>query len=229
MVSSVADEGFLSDHRTSVRCMGEVSSAVDAIIAGVVALQAAAVDELSHREILAELARLRTVAWTVPAVEHRLVNRLVSETEPSRLGEASWPKVLTTALRVSGRDARRGLREAKSLGPRQAMTGEPLAPLWEATAAAQSNGVIGPEHVAVIAAFHKDLPGWVDIGTREAADKQLADLGAGLGPEALAKVAARLAAMIDQDGPEPCEQDHARQRGLTLGRQQRDGMSRTNK
>ena len=32
--------------------------------------------------------------------------------------------------------------------------------------------------------------------------------------------------MIDQDGPEPSESDHARKRGITLGAQQRDGMSR---
>ena len=29
--------------------------------------------------------------------------------------------------------------------------------------------------------------------------------------------------MIDQDGPEPCEKEQARRRGITLGPQQRDG------
>jgi uncharacterized protein DUF222 len=203
--------------------MGEVSSAVDAILAGVSALQAASVEELSHREIVAEMSRLTTVAWTLPSVEHRLLNRLVAETEPHRLGEASWKKVLTTALRVSGRDAKHRLDQAAALGPRRAMTGEPLAPLWEATAAAQSRGAIGAEHVAVIATFHQQLPSWVDVGTRAAADAQLADLAAGLGPEALDKAAAALLMMIDQDGPEPCEKDQARHRGIALGPQQRDG------
>ena len=212
--------------RTSVRCMGEVSSAVDAIVAAVAELQAAAVDELSHREIVAELTRLTAVAWTLPAVEHRLLGRLVAETEPARLGEASWPKVLTTALRVSSKEAKRRLREARNLGPRRAMTGQPLAPVWEATAAAQARGALGPEHVEVITRFHTQLPGWVDVGTRTAADAQLADLGAGLGPEELRVVAGRLLAMIDQDGPEPSEDEHARKRGLVLGPQQRDGMSR---
>ncbi|MGD9621350.1 MAG: HNH endonuclease signature motif containing protein [Mycolicibacterium sp.] len=206
--------------------MGEVSSAVDAIIAGVESLQAAAVDELSHREIVAELARITTVAWRLPAVEHRLVARLVAETEPSRLGESSWKKVLTTALRISGRDAGRRLREAASLGPGRAMSGEALAPVWEATAAAQAQGVIGPEHVEVIAKFHHHLPGWVDVDTRQAADAQLAGLAAGLGPEHLHRCADRLLAMIDQDGPAPSENDHARARCLSLGPQQRDGMSK---
>ncbi len=187
-----------------------------------------ACDVISHGELIGLLGELTSVMWSVPAIEHRALSRLMGETEPARLGEASWPKALTTALRVSSKDAKRRLRAAKSLGPRQAMTGEPLAPLWEATATAQAKGVLGPEHVAVIAKFHKDLPSWVDVGTREAADTQLADLGAGLGPEALGKVAYRLATMIDQDGPEPSDTERARNRGISLGPQHADGSRSIN-
>ena len=203
--------------------MGEVSSAVEAILAGVAALQSASVEELTHREIVAEMSRLTTVAWMLPSVEHRLLQRLTAETEPCRLGESSWKKVLTTALRVSGKDATRRLDQAAALGPRRAMTGEPLAPRWEATATAQARGALGAEQVAIIAKFHNQLPGWVDVGTREVADAQLADLAAGWGPEALDKAVAALLMMIDQDGPEPSEKEPARHRSVTMGPQQRDG------
>jgi len=203
--------------------MGEVSSAVEAILAGVSALQSASVEELTHREIVAEMSRLTTVAWMLPSVEHRLIQRLTAETEPCRLGESSWKKVLTTALRVSGKDATRRLDQAAALGPRRAMTGEPLAPRWEATATAQARGALGAEQVAIIAKFHNQLPGWVDVGTREVADAQLADLAAGWGPEALDKAVAALLMMIDQDGPEPSEKEPARHRSVTMGPQQRDG------
>jgi len=203
--------------------MGEVSSAVEAILAGVAALQSASVEELTHREIVAEMSRLTTVAWMLPSVEHRLIQRLTAETEPCRLGESSWKKVLTTALRVSGKDATRRLDQAAALGPRRAMTGEPLAPRWEATATAQARGALGAEQVAIIAKFHNQLPGWVDVGTREVADAQLADLAAGWGPEALDKAVAALLMMIDQDGPEPSEKEPARHRSVTMGPQQRDG------
>ena len=103
------------------------------------------------------------------------------------------------------------------------MTGEPLAPRWEATATAQARGALGAEHVAIIAKFHNQLPGWVDVGTREVADAQLADLAAGWGPEALDKAVAALLMMIDQDGPEPSEKEPARHRSVTMGPQQRDG------
>ncbi len=212
----------MSVGRTSVRCMGEVSSAVEVIRSQLAVLHEAC-DRVSHRELVGVLSELTTIAWSMPELEHRVLNRLIAETEPHRLGESSWKKVLTTALRVSGKDATRRLDQAAAMGPRRAMTGEPLTPLWEATAAAQARGVRGPEHVAVIAKFHSLLPSWVDAGTRTVADAQLADLAAGLGPEALDKAAATLLMMIDQDGPEPSEKDQARHRSLTLGPQQRDG------
>ena len=208
--------------------MSEVSRAVDAILAGVAVLGSASVEEPSHAEVIAEMARLTKVARMLPAVEHRLLQRLVAETEPFRLGESSWKKVLTTALRVSGKDAKRRLAQAQNLGPRRAFTGQALGPVWEATAAAQAEGLIGPEHVEVIGRFHKHLPGWVDVGTRETADAQLAELAAGLGPEDLDKAAAALLMMIDQDGPEPSDEEQARKRGLTLGPQQRDGTRSIN-
>ncbi|MBB2993039.1 hypothetical protein FHR72_004546 [Mycolicibacterium iranicum] len=202
-----------------------VSEAV-AVIGEQLAVLGKACEELSHRELIGLLAEVTTVLRSVPALEHQILARLQAETEPHRLGESSWKRVLTTALRCSDRDARRRVDRAETLGPRQAISGEPLAPVWEATAAAQAAGVLGEEHVAVIAAFHAALPSWVDVDTRAQADRQLAELGAGLGPEALRAAAQRLAAMIDQDGPEPSESERVGKRGLTVGPQQRDGYSR---
>ena len=210
--------------RTSVRCVEVVSEAL-AGMGEQIAILSKACDELSHRELIRLLAELATVMRSVPAVEHRALARLLAETEPHRLGEASWKKVLTTALRVSNREAARRLVRAKTLGPRYSMGGEPLAPWWEATAAAQAQGLLDDEHVAVIAKFHRALPTWVDAGTRAQADAELAGQGAGLDPQNLAAVARYLLAKIDQDGPAPSERERGRKRGLTFGRQQADGSS----
>ncbi|WP_131809566.1 DUF222 domain-containing protein, partial [Mycolicibacterium iranicum] len=187
------------------------------------AILSKACDELSHRELIALLVELTMVMRTIPSVEHRIVARLTDETQPGALGDASWKKVLTTALRCSDKDARRRLARAAVLGPRRAMTGEPLAPLLASTAAAQARGELDEEHVKVIVDFHDALPSWVDAGTRVQADRELAELGSGLGPEALRQVAGRLVAMIDADGPEPTEKDLARRCGVTLGLQRPDG------
>ncbi|MCV7150323.1 13E12 repeat family protein [Mycolicibacterium pyrenivorans] len=202
--------------------MSEVSSAIEAIKSQLAVLGEMC-DELTHRELVGLLAELTAAVWSVPTLEHRILNRLAAETEPSALGESSWKEVLATALRISTKDAGARLEQAANLGPRRAMTGQVLAPRWEAAAAAQAAGLIGPEHVEIIAKFHKDLPSWVDVGTREVADTQLAQLAAGVGPAELDAAAGQLLMMIDQDGPEPSEKEQARKRGLTLGPQRRDG------
>ena len=203
----------------------EVVSDAVAVMGEQISVLSKACDELSHRELIGLLAELATVTRSVPTLEHKVLARLLAETEPHRLGEASWKKVLTTVLRVSGREATRRLVRAKTLGPRRSISGEPLAPLWEATATAQAEGLLDEEHVSVIAKFHKALPRWVDAGTRAQADAELARQGAGLDPENLAAAARYLLVAIDQDGPAPSEKERGRKRGLTFGRQQADGSS----
>lgn len=214
----------LSVDRTSVRCMDTVSEEVGAI-GEQIAILTKACDELSHRELVALLAELTTVVRTVPALEHRVLARLTGETEPCRLGEKTWPAVLTTALRITSAEAKRRLARAKVLGPRQAITGQPLPPLWESTAAAQARGELDVEYVEVMERFHKALPSWVDVDTRAHADAQLAELAAGLDPDNLDAAAKRLLACVDQDGPPPedREREQACQRGVVLGPQQADG------
>ncbi|HYJ57264.1 MAG TPA: hypothetical protein VEX40_17440, partial [Mycobacterium sp.] len=75
--------------------MGEVSGAVDAIKSQLAILHGAC-DAVSHRELVGLLAEVTTVARSIPALQHRVLNRLVAETEPHRLGESSWTRVLTT-------------------------------------------------------------------------------------------------------------------------------------
>ena len=77
----------------------------------------------------------------------------------------------------------------------------------------------------MIRRFLRDLPSGVDAETRELAEAQLAQAATTLGPDALRKVAERLAAYINPDG-EFEERDRARRRGITLGDQGPDKMSK---
>ncbi|BBX17328.1 hypothetical protein CRI77_05070 [Mycolicibacterium duvalii] len=204
--------------------MDVVSEALG-VMAEQLAVLGKAADELSHRNLVDLLSELTTLLRAVPALEHQILARLTAETEPFRLGEKSWKRVLTTALRVSSAAAQRRLDRAAALGPRRALTGQPLPPLWEATASAQAAGSLDEEHVAVIAKFHKKLPAHVDAGTRAEADRHLAAVGAGLDPENLAEAAAMLLVMIDPDGAEPSEEEIARRCGIRIGKQRADGTA----
>jgi hypothetical protein len=108
--------------------------------------------------------------------------------------------VLCNRLRIGRGEARRRLDEADDLGPRTAMTGEPLQPLLPNVAAAQAAGVIGAEHVRVIRRFFADQPCAVDIENRQACEVGLARIAAEHTPDALRKAAERLMVLVHADG-----------------------------
>ncbi len=157
------------------------------------------------------------------AMDHRVVGSL-AEVPIEELGESSLASALSTLVRISAAEANRRVKEAKDLGPRTTMTGEPLEPMLTHTAAAQHRGQIGAEHVKIIRQFFKELPDFVDHDTRETAEADLARAACGLGPEELRQVADRLALLLDQDG-DLSDEDRARRRYLIVGKQQSDGMS----
>ena len=69
------------------------------------------------------------------------------------------------------------------------------------------------------------LPSWVDFETREKAEEHLARLATQFRPDQVAKLADRLTDCLNPDG-EFSDEDRARRRGLTLTKQDVDGMSR---
>ena len=184
------------------------------------------VHSLGASQVLAVLDRVEVHRRRQPALEHSLIAHLKSQAAARDLGAKSWRAVLANRLGISGADAGRRLAEAAQLGPRRAVTGEALEPELVATATAQARGEIGAEHVSVIRDFMAALPADVDPGTRQTAEAQLAGLAGGLTPEGLRAVARELMGYLDQDGTLDDEREHARKRGITVGRQEIDGMSR---
>ena len=161
----------------------------------------------------------------LPAVEHALINQLVAQADAAELGGRLAP-VLANRLRISRAEASRRVHEAADLGERRALNGEPLAPVLAATAAAQRSGELGPGHVAVIRSFFHRLPDFVDVETRAKAEAQLARLSREHRPDELAKLADKLTDCLNPDG-DFSDIDRAKRRGITIGRQDLDGMSRS--
>jgi Domain of unknown function (DUF222) len=186
-------------------------------------LLAEPLDALSTAERLAVTRAWETLVRRLPVVGHRLVAGLAAA-PTEELGEPTLAAALATLLRISKDEAYRRIHEAEDLGPRAALTGEPLEPVLSNTAAAQARGDIGAEHVKIIRRFFDRLPGFVDHVTREAAEKDLAEVACGLKPEELRQAADRLALLLDQDG-ELSDADRARRRYLRIDKQGPDGMS----
>uniref|UniRef100_UPI003F9459DE 13E12 repeat family protein n=1 Tax=Mycobacterium sp. TaxID=1785 RepID=UPI003F9459DE len=202
----------------------EIVEVFDALDADVDRLCELVFDAFTTPERLRALERLERVARRLRAPGHTLINQLDAQAGEEELG-ATLRSALADRLRVTKAEAGRRIAEAKDLGQRWALTGEPLAPQLSATATAQRDGVIGDKHVEVIRSFFAHLPVEVDVCTREAAEADLAGKAGGYRPDELVKYAQRIMDWLHPDG-EFSDQERARKRAIMLGKQEFDGMSR---
>jgi Domain of unknown function (DUF222) len=202
----------------------EIVEVFDALDADAERLCALSFGVLTTPERLRALERLERVARRLRAPGHTLINQLDAQAGDEELG-GTLRSALADRLRITKAEAGRRIAEAEDLGERRALTGEPLAPQLTATAAAQRDGLIGDGHVNVIRSFFAHLPAEVDVSTREAADADLAHKAGGYRPDELAKYAQRIMDWLNPDG-EFSDEERARKRGITIGKQDYDGMSR---
>src|SRR6476619_775894 len=183
--------------RETVMAVYDEWEAANARVAGL------SLDALTHTDLL-ELQHLReVVVRSMPAVDHQIINRLAAETDPKALGGTNLADVLATKLRISKQEARRRVKQAELLGPRQAITGQPLAPTLANTAAAQAQGQIGLEHVRIVEQFFDDLPSHIDSQTRDQAEADPATVAKGLGPTQFRAAADRLALLLHRMASHP--------------------------
>ena len=83
------------------------------------------------------------------------------------------------------------------LGPRTSITGEPLDPVYPATAAAQAAGTISEKHARIVTGTIGALPHSLDDDTVASAERTLVTQAEGLRPSELVKVADRLTTYLD--------------------------------
>jgi hypothetical protein len=212
---------YNSNMRSSSR--EEIVDVFDALEAGFKRALDLTFDVLTTPERLRVLERWEQMRRWQPAVEHALINQLAEQADPTELG-GKLPSALANRLRISRAEASRRIHEAADLGQRRALNGEPLEPVLPATAEAQRNGELGAGHVAVIRSFWHRLPDFVDIETQVKAESQLARLAGEHRPDELAKLADKLTDCLNPDG-DFTDVDRAKRRGLTIGKQDLDGMS----
>ncbi|BBY37623.1 hypothetical protein MMAN_17570 [Mycobacterium mantenii] len=202
----------------------EIVEVFDALDTDLERLGELSFDVFTTPERLRALERLERVARRLRTPQHALINQLAAQAGEEELG-GKLRSALADRLRITKGEAGRRIAEAEHLGHRRALTGESLAPVLPATAAAQREGLIGDQHVKVIRGFFAHLPVEVDLFTREAAESDLAHKAGKYRPDELAKYAERIMDWLNPDG-ELSDQERARKRGITLGKQEFDGMSR---
>ena len=201
-----------------------LQAAIAGLRAAYAELAACDLSLLNRQELVAALDEWETLSCQLPTVGHHLLARLRCEATPQQLGAHTWKEVLRVRWRLSTSEANRRLTEAELLAPRGSVTGPSLPPVLPATAAAQARGLINAGHVDVIRRSVHKLPSWVDAATREKFEVDLVRIAVKVGPKELTDSAELILFLLDQDGPEPNDTERARKRGVTVSKQDPDGM-----
>ncbi len=192
---------------------------------GMEELLAATAAPMTTSELLEVLRGVEIARRKVAAVDHQVLTQCAEQGLAVQLGQHKLHVLLHQVLRVSEKDAQARIRAAGVCGPRRALTGEELAPIQPATAAAAHDGLIGVEHTRIIGQILAKIPAAVPADRVAQAEEALAGYAATMTPESLVAVGHRVLAHLNPDGTLTDTADRARRRSLLLGRQGVDLMS----
>ncbi len=202
----------------------EVVEVLDALEAGYKRALDLTFDVLTTPERLAVLERFERMRRQQPAIEHALINQLSRPGRAERVGWQAGPGVGGPVADQPRRGRRGGSTKPKTSASGGRSTGSPWRRCCPPPPPPSATASLGAGHVAVIRGFVHRLPDFVDIETRANAEAQLARLAGEHRPDELAKLADKLTDCLNPDG-DFTDIDRAKRRGLTIGRQDLDGMT----
>jgi Domain of unknown function (DUF222) len=133
--------------------------------------------------------------------------------------------VLGARLRITTGEVTRRMRVAARVRPRRSLTGPPAPPEFPVLALAVADGTLGEDHLTEICKALDALPHAVSHTDRDHAEQILVAHAAHYDKAFLTQLGRALADRLNPDGHVD-DADRAARRGLTLGPQRPDGMSR---
>ena len=202
----------------------EIVEVFDALDAELDRLCSLTFDALTTPERVALLERCERIRRRLPVVEHPLINQLARQATAGGIGwqALARDRRMDTDQPCRGRPAYpRSRRSGWAARADRGAVGAGAGGHRGRPTRRETRGRPGRGHPA---ASSSNCPAWVDAPTRAQAEADLARIGTQQRPEPLAKFADRLTDYLNPDGTYT-DDDRARRRGLTLGKQQPDGMS----
>jgi hypothetical protein len=178
----------------------------------------------SDGELLGAYREVERLSRRLAAVEHAFIAQLDARSLPASTGAGSTAALLRGLLRLHPAEAKARVRAAEAAGPRRALTGEALEPVFAEVAAAQATGVISREHARVIVRAVDALPGVVQVEHSVQVESDLVRYAREFDPHSLAKIAQRIHDCLNPDGSLDDPEDRERKRDVTV-RQRPDGSA----
>jgi hypothetical protein len=202
----------------------QTGDALGLLAAAVDALMATELAALPAVEVTGLLAGIEVQRRRLEAVDQRLLAEVGERGIAGEYGRSSPVDLLVNLLRVTPGEAKARVERAQDLGPRRAITGQPLPPVFAGVAEAVAVGEISAGHVQVIASCLDRLSMVVEPDVLAVVEELLLEAARHEHPRQLAKTAQLLLARLDPDGVAPREDEIERKRGFTL-RKRADGSS----
>ncbi len=196
---------------------------LDRVDAAYAALRELSTDEVGNAFRVEVAERLETQQRLNRGLMYRVFGQIFDPPDEIGMARAVIDQ-LWARLRIPRSEVKRRMKTAALIGARRGLTSPQLGPVWPAVGAAVAAGVIGEDHLRVIGAALKKLPSRVSDDERGEVERSLVREATKYDAEFVKVVARRIDEIFNPDGDFD-EADRARRRGLTLGRQGRDGMS----
>jgi NAD-specific glutamate dehydrogenase len=202
----------------------DLGSALRAAHAAVDELLTAPLEPATEDELLDSWRELERLARRLPAVEHRFVNEARTRSLPATFACRGMTQFLRQLLRLHPHEAKARATAAEAAGPRTALTGEPLPPIYPEIAAAQQSGEISPRHADLVVKTIQGLPDVVQVEHPEL-EAELVGHARRFDPAQCAKLAHRVMDWLNPDGILDDVAHRERSRGFDL-RRRADGSGR---
>jgi hypothetical protein len=207
--------------------------ALSALVSGALAPFSAAVEGLQQLnltswpdEAVLMLARgLETQKTRQATTDHLVVAEIEQRGLARDHGCASTAVLLAQMLHIVLGEAQARVKAAVELGPRRSLTGQPLEPIYESTAAHVAAGLVSPRHAAIITHAVRHLPPALAADIDLIVEGVLLEHAQQMDPTAFARFARDLIERLDQDGSPPDEGERRRHRDLSI-RQRPDGSAK---
>jgi hypothetical protein len=180
-------------------------------------LAAVELTSATDEQVLEFWRGLEAVRRRLEPVDHAVIAQVNQRSLAFTHGCRSTAVLARQVLRIRPAEATARVRAAENLGPRVAVNGERLEPIYPTVAAAQAQGAISAAHARVVVDAVAALPAEVAVTHDRAVEQWLTDQAREWDPDQLAKHARDVVNALDPDGTlrEGKERDRTRNLRLT--------------
>ncbi len=201
-----------------------INTALDAIDAAHDVLRETSSDLVGNNFRVDVAERLETQERANRGLMYRFFGEIADPPDESG-AIAAMRSALWARLRITPNEITRRFKLAARIRPRRSLTGPPLPPQLPTLAAAVGADAVGDDHIRAVCRAVDVLPASVSPTDVSAAERTLVEHANHVHAGVVSKLGQRIADYLNPDGLFS-DEDRARRRGLTLGPQGPDDMSR---